>query len=272
MRFSFLWLASFFTAPLVVACSSDGLTQDRPPAHDQQDSGSATDSGPDVRADADPDAALDGSACSCTAVGDADLSSVYVTSLPCYCGRSSCSTYDETLSSLCSRNPIDAVESTFAGCHLKRITYTWGASGVTEVFDTTSGDMVGGRFDDDTPGRCPGTDQAIGFSLAAGVYEVDPSCQLTNERHLCEATDGGPDASADAPACSYPPVHNDPRCPTLYTAAYDGKTCSPVGLSCAYPGAGDGMPDGCLGTAGLSCRGNAGSGDGGPAGTWIATQ
>jgi hypothetical protein len=189
MRFAFLWPASFLTVPLLVACSSGGLTRDPPPGHDQQDSGSTSDGG------ADRDAALDGPACSCEPAGDAGAYGLYVTSLPCYCGQSSCSTYDETILSLCSRSPFDAVESTFAGCHLKRITYTWGASGVTQVFDTTTGNLVGGRFDDDIPGRCPGTGEPIGSSLAAGVYEVDPSCQLTSQRYLCGEEDAGPDAT-----------------------------------------------------------------------------
>jgi hypothetical protein len=133
------------------------------------------------------------SACVCTPVGNASLDSVYVTSLPCYCGASGCKGYEASVADLCAHSYYqNPVESTFAGCHLRRITYDWGASGNTVVFDTSTGDFVGGRFDDDTPGVCPGTQEKIGFSLAAGTYDVDPSCQLTGQRNPCEGTDGGP--------------------------------------------------------------------------------
>jgi hypothetical protein len=128
----------------------------------------------------------------CTSVGSPTPDGLYVTSLPCYCGPSGCKGYDASVASLCAHSYyFNLVESTFAGCHLRRITYDWGASGNTEVFDTTSGNFVGGRFDDDTPGVCPGTSEKIGISLAAGVYDVDSSCQLTAERNPCGAADGG---------------------------------------------------------------------------------
>jgi hypothetical protein len=129
----------------------------------------------------------------CTAVGNATSESLYVTSLPCYCGANGCKDYEESVAPLCAHSYYqNVVESTFEGCRLRRITYDWGASGNTEVFDTRTGTFVGGRFDDDTPGVCPGSQEKIGSSLAAGTYDVDPSCQLTGQRNPCEGTDGGP--------------------------------------------------------------------------------
>jgi len=64
----------------------------------------------------------------------------------------------------------------------------------------------------------------------------------------------------------------------MYSAGYDCRPCSPVGLACSYPGAGDG--NGCFAAAGLSCEpadggvvstcaGNAGDA---AVGYWVATQ
>jgi hypothetical protein len=173
MRASVFSTLCIFAVPLVVACSG------------------AYPSGT-TRTISDPETSPDGSACVCTAAGTATPESVYVTSLRCYCGASGCKDYEESVANLCAHPYFqNVVESTFDGCHLRRITYDWGASGNAEVFDTNTGAFVGGRFDDDTPGVCPGTMEKIGFSLAAGTYEVDPSCQLTGERTLCEGIDAG---------------------------------------------------------------------------------
>jgi hypothetical protein len=80
--------------------------------------------------------------------------------------------------------------------------------------------------------------------------------------------DAGPD-------CSYPPVNNDSRCPPSYSFSYEGKPCSPIGLGCSYPGVGDQMPNGCLYSAGLLCRDDAGAVEAGPdagPGSWTAMQ
>lgn len=94
-----------------------------------------------------------------------------------------------------------------------------------------------------------------------------------------ERADGAADDSgADGDDCAYPDVHNDPRCPAMYSAGYDCQPCSPVGLGCTYPGAGDG--NGCFAAAGLSCepadggvvRGCASDGGEASVGYWVAVQ
>lgn len=85
------------------------------------------------------------------------------------------------------------------------------------------------------------------------------------------------DSANDTPVCNYPPTNNDPRCPASYSYSYGGQACPQVGLTCAYPGAGDGMSNGCFATAMLFCHGDGGVTDldgGGDAGsgTWTGAQ
>ena len=85
--------------------------------------------------------------------------------------------------------------------------------------------------------------------------------------------DGAVDSGNDA-ECTYPPAHNDPRCPPTYVVipAYR-KPCSPVGLSCKYPGAGDG--NGCNGSsAEMFCNSRDAGDDGGDgaSGEWLVLQ
>ena len=89
--------------------------------------------------------------------------------------------------------------------------------------------------------------------------------------------DAGDAAQSDAPNeaqaeagvdCGYPPVQNEAGCPSSYSHSYGGQSCSPVGLTCAYPGAGDGTSNGCASTAMLFCNGDAGA----DAGTFTAAQ
>lgn len=71
---------------------------------------------------------------------------------------------------------------------------------------------------------------------------------------------------SDAPACSYPPANNDPQCPASYSYTSYQQPCSPVGLTCAYPGQGDGLANGCFATAMMWCKGDGGTG------TWTVAQ
>ncbi len=81
------------------------------------------------------------------------------------------------------------------------------------------------------------------------------------------ALDAGSTSEDAGNDCGFPIVHNEGGCPAAYDTATLPPTCAPVGLSCAYPGAGDGT--GCTAaTAALWCA--AGS-DGG-ANHWIAAQ
>lgn len=73
----------------------------------------------------------------------------------------------------------------------------------------------------------------------------------------------------------YATAINDPHCPSMYSFTKNGQPCSPVGLTCAYPGVGDQLSDGCFATAMLWCRGDAGTGDSGSdagSGSWTAAQ
>jgi hypothetical protein len=96
---------------------------------------------------------------------------------------------------------------------------------------------------------------------------------------VSEAGDARSDGATDdyppeASTCVYPPVSNDSRCPATYRYSYFEQACSPIGLQCGYPGAGDGTPNGCWATASMWCRGDAGAGDGGStaSGSWIVAQ
>ena len=71
----------------------------------------------------------------------------------------------------------------------------------------------------------------------------------------------------DSADCGYPDVQNDPRCPATYSTSHAGEPC-PIGLSCSYPGMGDGTSPGCASTAGLLCVGDAGA----DTGTWGFVQ
>jgi len=92
--------------------------------------------------------------------------------------------------------------------------------------------------------------------------------------------DSGPDASNDADRDSggdggdsgvCAPAHNDPACPATYSNTFVLQPCSPIGVSCLYPGFGDGQ--GCS-PAELLCTGDGDAGDGGDAasGTWTVGQ
>lgn len=96
----------------------------------------------------------------------------------------------------------------------------------------------------------------------------------TSDGHA-QAKDSQPDVPV---VCGYPPVANDPACPKAYT--YNSHApCSPIGLNCSYPGAGDGTANGCYATAEMFCRGDVdsgadatGNGDAGGTGYWLSAQ
>jgi hypothetical protein len=133
------------------------------------------------------------------------------------------------------------------------------------------------------------------FVLALGAGSFLFACSSSSEIDTTDAgspdtgsdakvTDSGHDASdatSDAPVvCDYPPYANPVGCPAQYAYSLNGKPCAPVGLKCAYPGAGDGMSNGCYSTAMMWCYGDGGigsvvdAGDGGDAGsgTWTIAQ
>src|SRR5262249_49694304 len=73
--------------------------------------------------------------------------------------------------------------------------------------------------------------------------------------------------ASDGSQCSYPPVNNDPLCPRSFSHTYQGQVCPRVGITCSYPGAGDGEGKGCFVTAMRWCYGDGGIGDLGDGGT-----
>jgi len=85
-----------------------------------------------------------------------------------------------------------------------------------------------------------------------------------------DSTDGTDGGVAD---CGTPSANNDPQCPKVFSEICTSLTqaCSQPGLTCAYPGAGDG-PDshGCFATAMAWCRVPPGA-DGG-ATRWVCAQ
>jgi hypothetical protein len=110
----------------------------------------------------------------------------------------------------------------------------------------------------------------------AGSPDTGAAAQVADSGH--DASDA---ASELAIVCDYPPFANPVGCPTVYSYSFGGKPCNPIGLQCAYPGAGDGTSTGCFSTAMMWCRGADGgisaildAGDGGDAGTgtWTIAQ
>jgi hypothetical protein len=117
-----------------------------------------------------------------------------------------------------------------------------------------------------------------GFDYTSGPgggawFAGGSDCRVGGVR-LPDAT-GSQDVST---GCSYPSANNDPRCPPSYSHAYQGESCSPVGLTCSYPGAGDGTSNGCFATAMMLCHGDGGIGDLGDSGadagsgSWTTAQ
>jgi hypothetical protein len=146
-----------------------------------------------------------------------------------------------------------------------------------------TGELVGG-FRMHVEGSC--TNEVIGKGLTRIDWTSGPGGGRWSRPKIGSGSAGDGQARSWAPparcdagsTCSYPPVQNDPRCPGAYSWLHQGTPCPSKGLTCAYPGQGDGESDGCFATAMLWCGGDAGigdRGDGGPdagPGTWTAAQ
>ena len=111
------------------------------------------------------------------------------------------------------------------------------------------------------------------------------SCRLRFQgASICSCPHGGTGGgtsggtSGGTTTCGYEVANNDPRCPPTYSASRYGTSCYPVGLSCAYPGVGDGLPNGCYSTAMMWCKAPASDGgldagvDPAASGTWVVAQ
>jgi hypothetical protein len=169
-----------------VAASLAGCSSAAPPAPKPEAESDSASSSSQVDSAADSDAA-----CSCSS----DDAGVAVMSRSCYCGGS-CEDHDASVATICGRGDFfNVVESTFSGCGLTRIEYAWGASGTTLFFDSASGAFVGGRFDDDSPGQCPGSSQPIGPSRGTGTYELPASCVQTGQWDPCATSDAVADGA-----------------------------------------------------------------------------
>jgi hypothetical protein len=101
------------------------------------------------------------------------------------------------------------------------------------------------------------------------------ACNVTSQGgSICSCDGGGVYPDVPEPCPPPPPVVNDPRCPASYSMSYFMTACSPIGLTCGYPGAGDPSSNGCPSTAMMWCRGDGGADDpdGGGTGVWVVAQ
>jgi hypothetical protein len=137
----------------------------------------------------------------------------------------------------------------------------------------------GGIASTDVASGCPSADKLGSLAgtscnqegLTCGGETCTDACSFCN---IVRCTGGVwtqeeafPDPSCnDAPACAYPAANNDPQCPASYSYSSYQQPCSPVGLTCAYPGQGDGLANGCYATAMMWCKGDGGTG------TWTVAQ
>jgi hypothetical protein len=155
-----------------------------------------------------------------------------------------------------------------------------GVNGVNEsqVYgDAGTAVMLGG--DDDNFSRLGELDALPGTSIEAFRNLADFAQR--NGYVYGGFTDAGVPYDGGHDAGHWPSVDgghsstNPPNCPPRYSHSYMGQPCSPIGLTCAYPGQGDGTFDGGYATAMMWCRGPGGIGDaGGDAGygTWVIAQ
>ena len=132
-----------------------------------------------------------------------------------------------------------------------------GSSGSSGTSGTSGTSSTNGS--DSETGNTSGATGGGGGSLRCtpGAY-VFCRCQDRSEgTKLCQ-DDGkafGPCACSGPVECPAPPPNpNPPGCPATYSASYVGQTCGTAPLACSYAAAGAPDPDGCPGTAFLSCR------------------
>jgi len=128
----------------------------------------------------------------------------------------------------------------------------------------------------------------LGLGAACTSFTSDDSCSIpctgADAGGDATVTDGAVDSGADGNVdCQYPDdAGNAAECPATYSSSYQDTLCPQIGLSCAYPGKGDGTANGCYSTAVLLCNApDAGFGghdaaifDGADAGSgfWTAAQ
>jgi hypothetical protein len=100
---------------------------------------------------------------------------------------------------------------------------------------------------------------ALGAACSSSSSGVtgDDTCGNCVGDDTAPPQDGGTDATLDGGDASCPvqsfPV-NAAACPASYSATYAGQLCSPAGLQCNYPGAGDIGANGCPAPGALFCE------------------
>jgi hypothetical protein len=88
----------------------------------------------------------------------------------------------------------------------------------------------------------------------------------------CSSSSPGDQEPAEAgPDCGAVAANNEAECPATYDTSALPTSCAPIGLTCSYPGKGDGS--GSCNLANLRCVEPVGDGgaDAGQ-GRWVATQ
>jgi hypothetical protein len=114
-----------------------------------------------------------------------------------------------------------------------------------------------------------------GSSSGCGAAVDDsgaPSTEAGPGRDASIDSKGG-DSSPDADCGSPTPANNDPRCPSAANSWIESSgPCPEAGLTCTYPGLGDGTPNGCPSARNLTCGARFCAGDGGTTLCWVLTQ
>jgi hypothetical protein len=88
----------------------------------------------------------------------------------------------------------------------------------------------------------------------------------------CSSSSPGDQEPAEAgPDCGAVTANNEAGCPATYDTSALPASCAPIGLTCSYPGKGDG--NGACNLANLQCSALVGDGgaDAGQ-GRWVAAQ
>ncbi len=118
---------------------------------------------------------------------------------------------------------------------------------------------------------CAGNGTSLSGDAGAGDGAQGNDTGVPTQQRDAAPDDGG---KADGGTCSYPPSANDPGCPAHYDLSACSHPCTTPGLTCAYPGAGDGQSSGCLATAMMWCKvpvGQDAGADGGGT-SWTCAQ
>jgi hypothetical protein len=138
----------------------------------------------------------DGGGCECTA----DDGGPAVATLACACKYGTCDGISTLLKSVCTSPGVVVVQqTTYPACKLIEVDFTWGASGSSNFYDSTTGALVGFFTEDDSPDlACPGARQGEFFvAVGAGITSPPADCGSGSTVTLCQIAESEGDASAD---------------------------------------------------------------------------